>query len=80
MGAHWGGCDDVRGPVLVWAMTNGFRKLQSPPLGGAIPSAVSPEVADTLEHRETFHPVCHVTFKKSASTTQHSHCLSNTIT
>lgn len=53
MGALWGGCDDVRGPVLVWAMTNGFRKLQSPPLGGAIPSAVSPKEADTLEHRET---------------------------
>lgn len=34
-------------------MTNGFRKLQSPPLGGAIPSAVSQEEADTLEHRET---------------------------
>ncbi len=53
MGALWGGCDDASGPVLVWAMTYGFRKLQSLPLGGAIPSAVSPEEADTLEHRDT---------------------------
>lgn len=52
MGALWGGCDDASGPVLVLVMTNGFRKSQSPPLGGAIPSAVSPEEADTLEHRE----------------------------
>lgn len=52
MGALWGGCDDASGPVLVLVMANGFRKSQSPPLGGAIPSAVSPEEADTLEHRE----------------------------
>lgn len=53
MGALWGGCDDASGPVLVRVMTNGFRMLQSPPLGGAIPSAVFPEEADTLEYRET---------------------------
>ena len=53
MGALWGGCDDASGPVLVWVMRNGFRMLRSRPLGGAIPSAASPEVEDTLEHRET---------------------------
>lgn len=53
MGALWGGCDDASGPVLVWVMTNGFRTLRSLPLGGAIPSAVSPEAADTLEHKES---------------------------
>ena len=52
MGALWGGCDDASGPVLVGVKTNSFRKSQSPPLGGAIPSAVSPEEADTLEYRE----------------------------
>lgn len=30
-----------------------FRKSQSLPLGGAIPSAASPEEEETLEHRET---------------------------
>lgn len=52
MGALWGGCDDASGPVLVRVMTNSFKKLQSPPLGGAIPSAVSPEEAETLEQRD----------------------------
>lgn len=53
MGSLWGGgCDDASGPVLVQVMTSdAFRKLQSPPLGGAIPSAVSPEEAETLQHR-----------------------------
>lgn len=53
MGALWGGCDDASGPVLVRVMTNGFRTLRSLPLGGAIPSAASPEAADTLEHKES---------------------------
>lgn len=44
-----GGCDDASGPVLVRVMTNGFRMLQSRPLGGAIPSAVSREEAETLK-------------------------------
>lgn len=52
MGTLWGGCDDASGPVLVGVKTNSFRKSQSPPLGGAIPSAVSPKEADTLEYRE----------------------------
>lgn len=52
MGALKGvGCDDASGPVLVWVMANGFRRSQSPPLGGAIPSAVSPEEAETLKQR-----------------------------
>lgn len=52
MGSLWGGCDDASGPVLVQVMTSdGFRKLQSLPLGGAIPSAASPEEAETLQHR-----------------------------
>lgn len=61
-------------------MTDGFRTLQSPPLGGAIPSAVSPVEADTLEHRETvqetslndglfYFPTCHVTYKKCCHNT-----------
>lgn len=53
MGALWGGCDDASEPVLVRVTTDSFRKLQSLPLGGTIPSAASPEVAETLEHRAT---------------------------
>lgn len=72
MGALWGGCDDASGPVLVWVMTNGFRKSQSRPLGGAIPSAASPEEEESLEHREIglgnrsfFFLLHHVTYKKT---------------
>lgn len=90
MGAVWGGCDDASGPVLVWEMTNGFRKLQSPPLGGAIPSAVSPEEADTLQHREMvqgtslndglfFFFARHVTYKNAATTQHRSVSVSATV-
>ena len=58
-----------------------FRKLRSPPLGGAIPSAVSREEEDTLEQRDGsgnksecraffFFLACHVTYE-NAATTQH---------
>lgn len=52
MGALWGWlwwCKWTRSS----SSDNGFRRLRSPPLGGAMPSAVSPEQEDTLEHRET---------------------------
>lgn len=62
-----GGGGDGGGPALVSrVMSNSqrvscfcfcfvfvfFKMLQSPPLGGAIPSAASPAEADTLEERE----------------------------
>lgn len=49
MGALWGGCDDASGPVRVWGMVKGFRMWRSLPLGGAMPFAVFPEEAETLE-------------------------------
>lgn len=51
MGTLWGGCDDASGPVLVRVTAGGIRTWRSPPLGGAILSAASPEEADILKHR-----------------------------
>lgn len=67
-----------------------FRKSQSPPLGGAIPSAVSQEEEDTLEHRETvqgtslndgafFFLACHVTYENAATTQHRSVSVSATV-
>lgn len=84
MDALWGGGDDACGPVLFQVMTDSFRRSQSPPLGGAIPSAVSPEEADTLEHRDSsgeksewcflFYTSCDF-WRHKQSTTQASHVL-----
>ena len=51
MGALCGGCDDASGPVRVWGTMTAFRMLRSPPLGGAMPSAVFPEEAGSLEQK-----------------------------
>lgn len=51
MGAHWDSWNDAGGPVLVRVTAEGFRMLQSLPLGGAIPFVVSPEEAGSLKEK-----------------------------